>query len=101
MRQILRSMYRKVVPRSPRPADSPAAVASSQPGAPPRPLPLDRQIVANAYLWGEGIEVGALSNPLPPPPGARVKYVDRMSVDDLRRQYPELASYDLVPVDII
>ena len=28
----------------------------------------------------------------------QVKYVDRLSVAELRRQYPELASRDLVPV---
>jgi predicted SAM-dependent methyltransferase len=101
MRKILRSIYRKVVPRGPQSSPPPAPAVAPERVIPPRPVPLDRQIVANAYLTGEGIEVGALSNPLPVPPGARVKYVDRMSVADLRRQYPELESYDLVPVDII
>jgi SAM-dependent methyltransferase len=39
--------------------------------------------------------------PLPVPPVARVKYVDRMTVDDLRRHYPELSAYPLVDVDIV
>lgn len=32
---------------------------------------------------------------------AKVRYVDRMDVDSLRRHYPELAELPLVPVDII
>ena len=50
------------------------------------------------WLGGEGIELGALHQPLPVPAGVRVNYVDRLSVDDLRLQYPELAQADLVPV---
>ncbi|MCA1594049.1 MAG: class I SAM-dependent methyltransferase [Acidobacteria bacterium] len=62
---------------------------------------LDRSFLATKYLRGEGIEIGALHTPLPVPHGAKVKYVDRMSVSDLRRQYPELASLPLVEADII
>jgi predicted SAM-dependent methyltransferase len=51
-----------------------------------------------SWLTGKGIELGALHQPLPVPAGVRVEYVDRYSVDDLRRQYPELATLDLVPV---
>ena len=50
------------------------------------------------WLTGKGIELGALHQPLPVAPGVRVEYVDRHSVADLRRQYPELAALDLVPV---
>ena len=53
------------------------------------------------WLNGEGIEVGALHRPLRVPAGAKVRYVDRMPVEELRRHYPELAEYSLVPVDII
>jgi hypothetical protein len=53
------------------------------------------------YLSGEGIEVGALHSPMPVPPGVRVKYIDRMSVIDLRRHYPELGNADLLDPDII
>ncbi|MCZ2342703.1 MAG: class I SAM-dependent methyltransferase [Bacteroidales bacterium] len=60
-----------------------------------------RKRVAQKYLHGEGIEVGALHNPLPTPQSARVRFVDRMSVEDLRRQYPDLATLPLVPVDIV
>ncbi len=62
---------------------------------------LDREAIAAHYLKGDGIEIGALHNPLKLPRGAHARYVDRMSREDLRRQYPELASRDLVPVDII
>jgi predicted SAM-dependent methyltransferase len=54
-----------------------------------------------AWLAGEGIEIGALYRPLQAPSSARVRYVDRMAVPDLRRHYPELAHHPLVPVDII
>lgn len=60
-----------------------------------------RDYLAKTYLAGEGIEIGALHNPLPVPENARVKYVDRLSAADLRKHYPELASYNLVEPDII
>ena len=60
-----------------------------------------RKDIAATYLKGDGIEIGALHNPLRIPRGARVRYVDRMSVEDLRRQYPELAFEPLTPIDII
>jgi predicted SAM-dependent methyltransferase len=62
---------------------------------------LDREAVATNFLKGEGLEIGGLHNPLRVPSAARVRYVDRMSVEDLRRQYPELGSLPLVRVDII
>ncbi|MDT9193891.1 MAG: methyltransferase domain-containing protein [Limnospira sp. PMC 1286.21] len=60
-----------------------------------------RRFFANQYLHGDGIEVGALNHPLALPETARIKYVDRLSVADLRRHYPELADEPLVEVDII
>ncbi len=62
---------------------------------------LDREAVAAHYLKGAGLEIGALHNPLIIPGNARVRYVDRMSVKELRRQYPELASERLTEPDII
>ena len=62
---------------------------------------LDREAIAAHYLRGEGIEIGALHNPLRLPRAAHVRYVDRMSRENLRRHYPELARRDLVQVDII
>jgi SAM-dependent methyltransferase len=60
-----------------------------------------RRQIASQYLSGQGIEVGALHSPLDIPDDVKVSYVDRMSVDELRKQYPELAGHDLVKVDII
>ena len=60
-----------------------------------------RHILAGMYLKGDGIEIGALHNPLLVPPQARVKYVDRMSVEDLRKHYPEFNHVTLMPVSII
>ena len=62
---------------------------------------LSRETVAEAYLRGEGIEIGALHMPLRVPEAASVKYVDRMSVEGLRAHYPELADQAFVNVDII
>jgi len=62
---------------------------------------ISREVIANTYLSGTGIEVGALHNPLRIPKDACVKYVDRMSVEELRKHYPELNDVALVPVDII
>ncbi len=60
-----------------------------------------RRFFAYRYIQGNGIEVGALNHPLEVPSSTCVKYVDRMSIPDLRKHYPELASFNLVPVDII
>jgi SAM-dependent methyltransferase len=61
----------------------------------------DRAAIADKYLKGDGIEIGALHSPLKVPPSASVKYVDRMTVSDLRKQYPELNDLELVDTDII
>lgn len=60
-----------------------------------------RRSIAKRYLSGSGIEIGALHNPLALSWRTKVRYVDRMSVQDLRRHYPELADHRLVNVDII
>lgn len=57
--------------------------------------------IADRYLSGNGIEVGALHSPLEVPANAQVRYVDRMPVAELRKQYPELAAHELVEVDIV
>jgi len=71
----------------------------------PQPAPpvyLDaRSQFAARYLSGRGLEIGALHLPLALPPQAEARYVDRMSAEDLRREYPELAEWDLTPVDVI
>jgi predicted SAM-dependent methyltransferase len=66
-----------------------------------RAVPFTRAAIAERYLHGDGIEIGALHNPLPVPSSARVRYVDRMPVPALERQYPELRNETLVEVDII
>ncbi|MEG3866129.1 glycosyltransferase [Microcoleus sp. Z1_B2] len=60
-----------------------------------------RDSIAQQYISGDGIEVGALHGPLPVPHTARVRYLDRLPVSELRRHYPELAQHQLVDVDII
>ncbi len=60
-----------------------------------------RRDIAFQYLKGEGIEVGALHAPLQVPESVKVHYVDRMSVSDLRKQYPELGAVGLVEADIV
>ena len=68
----------------------------------PAPVFLDaRREFADRFLAGSGLEIGALHLPLKTPPRAKVRYVDRMSVDDLRSEYAELAEWDLTPVDVI
>lgn len=65
------------------------------------PFRRHRREISAKYLRGRGIEVGALHSPLPIAEGVRIQYVDRMSVPDLRRQYPELGNLPLTPVDVI
>jgi predicted SAM-dependent methyltransferase len=60
-----------------------------------------RLLLSCFYLQGQGLEVGALHEPLKLSSKATVKYVDRLSVADLRRHYPELNHLNLVDVDII
>jgi len=85
-----------------------ATLTNPQPPASPEPAveqknfaKINRELIADNYLSGTGIEVGALNHPLYVPSTAQVKYVDRMSVPDLRTHYPELNSVNLVEVDII
>jgi SAM-dependent methyltransferase len=54
-----------------------------------------------AWLHGEGIEIGALHNPLQVPESARVTYVDRLPEDKLRAHYPELGDHPFAPVSVI
>jgi SAM-dependent methyltransferase len=60
-----------------------------------------RRSLARRFLTGEGLELGALNLPLALPRGACVRYVDRMSAEDLRAEYPTFASWDLVEPDVI
>lgn len=69
-------------------------------GAPPVYLDA-RDAFAASFLFGEGIEIGPLHAPLAIPAHAKARYVDRMSVEQLRDDYPELADQELTPVDIV
>jgi len=61
-----------------------------------------RRRLSERYLAGRGIEIGALHAPLHVGPAVEeIRYVDRLSPEQLRRQYPELDGCDLVEVDII
>jgi len=60
-----------------------------------------RTSIAEVYISGNGIEIGALDGPLEVPPTAEVKYIDRFPVSELRKQYPELNSAHFVDVDIV
>lgn len=60
-----------------------------------------RQELSARFLRGQGVEIGALHQPLWVPSRAKVIYVDRMDVSALRQHYPELASLPLTRVDRI
>jgi SAM-dependent methyltransferase len=62
---------------------------------------VDKRRRLSAWLRGDGIEIGALHVPLGIHREARVRYVDRLTAEDQRRQYPELAGVQLAPVDVI
>jgi predicted SAM-dependent methyltransferase len=81
--------------------DSTPGAPAFEPGGSPESIHHTREVVAAIFLRGDGIEIGALHQPLRVPASARVKYVDRMTVPDLRRQYEELAHEPLVDIDII
>lgn len=59
-----------------------------------------REKLSKQYIKGKGIEIGALHLPLKTY-GAKVTYVDRMNVKDLREHYPELGKFSLTDVDLI
>lgn len=60
-----------------------------------------RRRLANRYISGSGLEIGALHRPLKTPVSAHVRYVDRMDTPSLRSHYRELAGEKLVEVDVI
>jgi hypothetical protein len=78
-----------------------APVTQAGPAEAP-PIYLDaRTELATRFLAGEGLEIGPLHQPLAMPPQAKARYVDRMPVEKLREEYPELAEWNLTPVDVI
>jgi SAM-dependent methyltransferase len=85
-------------------AEGQAATAATEQGAPaPQPPTYwdARAELAARLLQGDGLEIGPLHQPLAMPPQARVRYVDRMLTPDLRREYPELADWNLTDVDVV
>jgi SAM-dependent methyltransferase len=60
-----------------------------------------RRELAARFLIGDGIEIGALDSPLPVSAKARARYVDRVSVAQLRAYYPELGDRELTEPDLI
>jgi SAM-dependent methyltransferase len=97
---IFRRRLRRLVSPASLPPPSPV-LPEFHPGGDLVSIYHTRGSVAAMFLRGEGIEIGALHQPLKMPEGAAVKYVDRMTATDLRLQYAELAALPLVDVDII
>ncbi|QIK38471.1 hypothetical protein GWK36_11315 [Caldichromatium japonicum] len=60
-----------------------------------------RRRLSERYLTGEGIEIGALHAPLSVGKSASVRYVDRLTAEQLRIHYPELKDYKLVEIDLL
>lgn len=52
-------------------------------------------------LSGEGLELGALCRPMVTHARMKIQYVDRLTVDEQRQHYPELAGTALVTPDIL
>ena len=67
----------------------------------PREVLDNRRRIAEPYLRGHGIEIGALHAPTELPPGASVRYVDFRTTEELRAQHPKLEGERLVAVDVI
>ena len=86
--------------RAVRRSGEPAAGSPVQLDPPPVYLEARAEFAAH-YLFGEGLEIGPLHQPLQMPPRARVRYVDRMTTDQLRSEYPELAGWKLTEVDVV
>ena len=56
-----------------------------------REVRANRRRLANKFIAGDGLEIGALHLPLALPEGARTSATwTAMSREDLRREYPEL-----------
>ena len=60
-----------------------------------------RRGFADRVIAGEGLEIGALHSPFPVPDAATIRYVDHLTADQLRDEYPELGDRPLVQVDLV
>lgn len=60
-----------------------------------------RNFLAERYLAGNGIEIGAAQLPVRLPKKAKVKYVDVFTADELRKVFPLYTKLDIVQVDVV
>ncbi len=60
-----------------------------------------RKRISCRYLQGDGIEIGALHNPLPLSDQAKVRYIDRLPSPELQEHYSDLNPQQLVKIDLI
>jgi SAM-dependent methyltransferase len=66
-----------------------------------RAITHNRLVLAARYIRGQGIEIGGLGRTLPIPPGARVKYLDRLDRDALYKNFPEMIGKNIIEPDIV
>lgn len=61
-----------------------------------------RNFIAQNFISGKGIEIGAAHHPVKIPSAASVKYVDMFSAEDLRKAFPnEYTNAHLVHIDVV
>jgi predicted SAM-dependent methyltransferase len=60
-----------------------------------------RLFASHRFIRGQGLEIGALHDPLPTFHHAVVRYVDSLGAEERRRTYPEVADQSQVKVDLI
>jgi predicted SAM-dependent methyltransferase len=60
-----------------------------------------RIFLANKYISGQGIEIGATYLPLPVPHEAKVRYMDIVSEQELYKLYPDIRKHKLAHIDLI
>lgn len=60
-----------------------------------------RDKLAKRWLTGEGIEIGALHNPVKVKNGVSIKYLDYKTKQENQARYPELKGIDIVETDIV
>ncbi len=61
----------------------------------------NRMVLSARYIDGEGIEIGGLGRPLDVVPTAKVSYVDRFSIEELKASYPEMPADRVLAPDIV
>lgn len=61
-----------------------------------------RNFLAEHFIQGQGIEIGAAQLPVKLPVGASVKYVDVFTADELKKAWPkEYPKLDIVEIDVV